>query len=244
MHFRHKKIIWASSRLLACSLACASWTFVCACKTTEPSQSKPPKLAPSPAKPDPKKVQEAKQTLQQFTTINDQVAKSLYQQGLALEEKGYIDEAIAQYLKAVKVKPSFAHDIYLQLGLLYRQKGQWDLAESAFSNAIEFNPRSALAYYHRALIWIQKADHAQAIESLNQALAINPSLAQAHHEMGKLLWDSNRITAAEHLNRYLALTKNPQDEQEIRVLLKQVPFGGRPIPRNATIPPQRDAWTP
>ncbi len=41
-------------------------------------------------------------------------------------------------------------DAYLNRGIVYQRKGQYDQAISDYNKALEINPRYALAYYNRA----------------------------------------------------------------------------------------------
>ena len=192
------------------------------CLTTDSFLSPSSGSSSSPNKPDPEKISQARETLSQVHNVNDQVAENFYQQGQSFEENGLIREAIGEYRKALKVKPSFVHEIHTQLGLLYSQSGEHDLALEAFSAALQTNPQSALLYYQRALVWMDKGDTSQATEDLRRALAINPNFAQAHCHLGKILWDSDRTLSMEHLRKYLALAENSQDSQvqEIREWLR------------------------
>ncbi len=131
------------------------------------------------AKEDPGKVAEARQTLAQMVTVNDQVAGDIYQQGLTAEERGDLTLAENAYLKALKLRPSFTPMIHTQLGLLHHQRGHLDVAEEYLNLAAEADKQSALLRYQLALVHADRGDKNKAMEDLRQALALNPDFYDA-----------------------------------------------------------------
>ena len=190
---------------------------------------------------DPEKLAEAKDTLRQVPMVNDRVAEDFYQQGLAFEEEGLTQEAVGEYLKALKLKPSFAHQVYTQLGMIYLESEQFDLAEETLSAAVARNPGSALAYCELGRASAAKGDKPKALSALYQALRINPDLTDAHYEAGKILWQDKKSLAATHFRRVLELSQDESRVTEIQNLLNQLPLQGEPIAAHQTIPPQKAA---
>lgn len=219
-------------------LAALGLSFAAGCQTTEQTVKK----SDSFSKGDPQKLAEAKETLRQVPTVNDQVAEAFYQQGLAFEEQGLDREAAGEYLKALKLKPSFAQVAYTQLGMLYMQNDQWDPAIDAFSSAVALNPSSALAYGQLGRALAAKGDNAKAVSALNRAVLINPDFEEAHYQAGKVLWKSDRYLAATHFRRVLELSGDVSRKAELRELLNQMPLEGEPIAEHQTVPPQRAAY--
>ena len=74
----------------------------------------------------------------------------IYQQGVAANKKGDLDEAIRCYSKAISLKPDSA-DLFFVRGRAYKQKDQYDMAVSDLTRAIALNPRYAEAYNHRGV---------------------------------------------------------------------------------------------
>ena len=214
-------------------LLIAGWTVLDAggCKTMESSRSV--------TQADPAKIDEAKQTLQRLSKVNDEAAESFYQQGLSFEEQGFSDEAAYEYLKAIKVKPSFAPVVYTQLGMLYREMGKLDLAQDALTSAVALSPNSALASYQLALVFQENGDASNAAAAFRKAIAINPDLADAHYHVGKILWGSDKPSAAQHFRRYLEIAQDGSKAGEVFDLLHQLPLGGQPIAVRQTLPPQK-----
>src|SRR5271165_7066186 len=66
--------------------------------------------------------------------------------GLALFQKGQLDDALAQYEKAVEIDPNNAA-AHINLGNAFFQKQQLDEAVAQFQKAVEINPNDAEAQY-------------------------------------------------------------------------------------------------
>ena len=63
-------------------------------------------------------------------------------------------------------------------------KGDYDLAISAFSEAIRLNPRHAGAYYYRSLAYSGKGEYDKAIADANEAIRLAPNDAAAYYCRG------------------------------------------------------------
>ncbi|MDB4793648.1 tetratricopeptide repeat protein, partial [Methylacidiphilales bacterium] len=75
--------------------------------------------------------------------------------GLALDQKGQVDEAIEHYQKAVAINSTYA-EAYINLGWALLQKGQPDEAIPQIQKALENNPNSAEAYNNYGIALFQK----------------------------------------------------------------------------------------
>ncbi len=75
-------------------------------------------------------------------------------------------------------------DAYLNRGIVYQRKGQYDQAISDYNKALEINPRFAKAYNNRGLAYKKKGKYDQAISDYNKALEINPRYADAYLHRG------------------------------------------------------------
>ena len=103
--------------------------------------------------------------------------------------------AITLLEKAVAVDPGFAA-AYAELAHAYGQKvfavtpgdsGAWARALVAAEKAVRLRPDLAEAHYARGyLLWspAYRFPHVPAIEEFRRALALNPSLEDAHHRLG------------------------------------------------------------
>jgi tetratricopeptide (TPR) repeat protein len=92
----------------------------------------------------------------------------LYQQGVAANKKGDLDEAIRCYSKAISLKPESA-SLFFVRGRAYRQKDQYDNAVSDLTRAIALNPRYAEAYNHRGVTYIAKGENRKSMADFSKA---------------------------------------------------------------------------
>jgi tetratricopeptide (TPR) repeat protein len=82
-------------------------------------------------------------------------------------------------------------------GISYSEKGQYDLAISEFSKALEICPMLAQSYNNRGITYSKKGQYDLAISDFTKALEIEPDMAKVHYNRG--------ITYAEQGQHALAL---------------------------------------
>ncbi|MCD4717234.1 MAG: tetratricopeptide repeat protein [Desulfobacterales bacterium] len=73
-----------------------------------------------------------------------------------------------------------------QKGLRFLTTQRYDLAIKAFSEAIEVNPRNAVAYCNRGVARFFTGDHEKAIADFTSAVKINPGYTEAYCNRGGL----------------------------------------------------------
>jgi Tfp pilus assembly protein PilF len=83
--------------------------------------------------------------------------------------------------------PSKDPQFYLARGLLRSGKSDLDGAIADFDEAIGIDPRSALAFSHRAKAWGAKADLDRALADFQMAIRIDPTSAAIFRDRG-ILW--------------------------------------------------------
>ncbi|MFQ6039389.1 MAG: tetratricopeptide repeat protein [Candidatus Poribacteria bacterium] len=86
--------------------------------------------------------------------------------------KGMYDKAMAEFQKAIMIKPDYA-EAHNNLGVIYRAKGMYEIAMDEFQMAIRFKPKFAIAYYNLARTYSQSNDRRKSIESLRRAIHLN-----------------------------------------------------------------------
>ena len=87
--------------------------------------------------------------------------------------KGELDIALADYDKAVRLKPRWAQ-AYLLRGLLYADKQDLDKAVANFNEALRLRPKYAAAYNHRGWALKMKGDYVGALASYDAAVKCDP----------------------------------------------------------------------
>ncbi|HKF58359.1 MAG TPA: tetratricopeptide repeat protein [Blastocatellia bacterium] len=103
---------------------------------------------------------------------------------------GEYENAAQTLLDAVRLKPDSVVGWFL-LGEAYESAPLSERKiETAFASYLQTAPRDAWAYYHYGAILYLRAqaegrrDYQEAVSNLNQALHLNPNLAEAHLELG------------------------------------------------------------
>lgn len=92
--------------------------------------------------------------------------------GVAYEQKGEYDNAIAEYRLAAKKLPI----AYLYLGNAHFQKNELVEAEEYYKKAIKRDPKNADAYNNLAWLYYRKGEKLEEAENLVlRAIELNPS---------------------------------------------------------------------
>jgi lipoprotein NlpI len=103
---------------------------------------------------------------------------------LGLEDKRDPDAVIADYTKAIELKPDDAM-LYILRGNAKRAKNDLDGAIADFTHAIELNQDCAYgAYYNRAKVKNIRGDHDGAILDCGRAIELKPDYANAYTGRG------------------------------------------------------------
>ena len=130
-----------------------------------------------------------------------QNATAYYGLGSALADRGEDDKAIAEYDKALSIKPDFAraHD---SLGLALVNRNQVDKAITHYQRALELDPDYAEAYNDLGIALAGRGLIDKAIAQFRRAVEIKPDYAEAHNNLGNALASRDRVDEA--VVQYLA----------------------------------------
>src|SRR5262249_2231325 len=82
-------------------------------------------------------------------------AGAVHNLGIALYDKGRVDEAIACYTKAIALDPKFA-PAHTGLGVALARKGQVDEAIACYQKAIALDPKKAGAHNNLGIALVAK----------------------------------------------------------------------------------------
>lgn len=113
--------------------------------------------------------------------ILDQLSSEVVRQFLHKIQPRYVERAIE--LESHK-------DPYTEMGIKYARAGLWDKAEEAFQKAAQFVPGQAKTHYNLAMAYSVRANYAQAISELEQAIALDPE-DKYIHALAKLRQDAS-----------------------------------------------------
>jgi tetratricopeptide (TPR) repeat protein len=103
--------------------------------------------------------------------------------GLAYKNFELPDKAIADYNKALEIKPDLS-DAYHNRARVWEQKGDYDKAIDDYTKAIELNPGDAETYNGRGVAYDSKGDFGAAIADYLKSIELNPSYVDAYNNLG------------------------------------------------------------
>ena len=106
--------------------------------------------------------------------------------GIALRDKGRIDDAIAEYHAALRIKPDFA-EAHVNLGVTLYDKGRHDDAIDEYHAALRIKPDLAFAHVNLGIALRDKGRIDDAIAEYHAALRIKPDDVDAHMNLGIVL---------------------------------------------------------
>lgn len=124
---------------------------------------------------------------------NPNSAQAQFELGNAYTEAGQWEQAQAAYQKAIELDPNF-QSAYANLGVVYYQLGKLDLSASQYQKALELNPTDGDVAYNLGALYLQQAllksnppdpDLVKrAVDQLQQAIKLNPDLAEPYFSLG------------------------------------------------------------
>ena len=133
-------------------------------------------------------------------------AVDLFARGVALEEDpNTAEEAILSYKQVLKLDPDYA-PAHINLGTLYYNQSDYELAEEHYRKAIECDPRYALAHFDLGNVLDETQRLEEAIAAYKAALQLAPTYADAHYNLA-LAYERSRQPrlALKHWRAYLKL---------------------------------------
>ena len=116
------------------------------------------------------------------TPREDEVA-NWFARGIVLEEDPNTQtEAIAAYYKVLDIDPTHAA-AHINLGTLYYNRQDFNLAEKHYRAALEADSRYALAYFDLGNVLDETGRVHEAIQTYKTALQLAPTYADAHYNL-------------------------------------------------------------
>ncbi len=128
----------------------------------------------------------------------------------AIELKKEILDTVDENLHKVKRIEKDLAKTYVQRGIIYYEKGDFDNAIVDYTQAIELDPDFADAYYQRGIVFFSKGDLDSAVVNYTQAIKLDPDLTDAYKDLGVVHFGMNELDLA--IDNYTkALQKDPDD---------------------------------
>ena len=104
----------------------------------------------------------------------ERVPIAYYFRGLFFSAKGQLNEAVADFDRAISLYPLF-HDAYNHRGTVLEKMGLHDAAIDNYNIAIGLKPFDDTAYYNRGLAFDAKGQPDRAMADFDKAIALNPT---------------------------------------------------------------------
>ena len=118
-----------------------------------------------------------------------------YNLGIALEQTGKTEEAIAHYEQALRIKPNYA-EAHNNLGVMFEHQDKLPEAIAHYEQALRIKPDSGGAHNNLGVALVRLGRMQEAMEHFEQALRINPDDAKAYYNLGVVLAQAGRISEA------------------------------------------------
>jgi hypothetical protein len=113
----------------------------------------------------------------------------------ALWRDGKLAEAAAAYEQALAAGAD-AVPTLLQLGSLQTRLDDFPAAERSFAGLVALDPKHADAWCMRGVVTKEQQRFDEARQHLEQALALNPAMTEAHFNLGLALFEMGRLADA------------------------------------------------
>jgi cellulose synthase operon protein C len=136
--------------------------------------------------------------------------------GRALRQKGYFQEALREYEKAIEGGEANAEVLQAMLELYLLQRDTGAAIATADRFAREFSP-TAKTWNGRGVALQLEGRHAEAEESYTRALEIDSSYPFSHNNLGVLMWHKNDTKGA--INAFRRALQSPTPPVEPRLNL-------------------------
>ncbi|MEG4309671.1 MULTISPECIES: tetratricopeptide repeat protein [unclassified Microcoleus] len=101
---------------------------------------------------------------------------------------GYLDEAIARYQTAIKIK-SGNYLTYHKLGKALQEKELFDEARAAYQRAIALNPNFSWSYHFLGETLQAIEEHEEAAAAYRKAIELNPNFCWTYNNLGDVLME-------------------------------------------------------
>jgi tetratricopeptide (TPR) repeat protein len=107
----------------------------------------------------------------------------LFARGIVLEDDpNQQSQAITTYQRVLELDPGHAA-AHINLGTLYYNRQEYNLAEKHYRAAIAIDPRYALAYFDLGNVLDETGRVSEAIQTYSTALQLAPTYADAHYNL-------------------------------------------------------------
>ncbi len=114
--------------------------------------------------------------------------------GIELADRGWLDEAIREFQKALELDPESAHALG-NLAAVYAEKRMWREALAAHLRAVELDPEAAVGH-HDLAAFVATHGLEMAVDEYREAAARDPEHPDVHLNLGLALADLGQTDEA------------------------------------------------
>jgi choline-sulfatase len=148
---------------------------------------------------------EAIEMLQRVVREDPKVIDGWFMLGNEYFKTGKFPEAVAQFARALELKPDYDLAI-INMANAYRRMGKDDAALAGYERYVMIDPKNAFVRYQIGEIYLDQGNLDRAEPEFRQALAIDPKLASAIVATGVIAFQRGQAAeAAKRFNEALAL---------------------------------------
>jgi len=122
-------------------------------------------------------------------------AEAYLNRGVAYAKKGDLDRAIADFTKAIELRPGLAK-VYINRGKAHDVKGDHDRAIADYTKAIELKPDHAEVYNDRGAAYADKGQFDRAIADFTKAIKLKTGNAKAYGNRGVVYAEKGELDRA------------------------------------------------
>ena len=140
-------------------------------------------------------VHETLSIVEQALQRDSGMAEAHALRGVALEQTGREEEAMAAYREAVRLKPDYA-EAYRNLALLLHQRQEFAEALEVGRKAVELEPRNADSLNNLGVAAFKMGVLDEAESVLRRSLELDPSSTSAHYNLGLVCAQEGKVAEA------------------------------------------------
>ena len=122
-------------------------------------------------------------------------AKEIVDRGLELDHQGRYDEALAEYAKALELRPDYAR-AYYDIGVVKDEQGKKEDATSAYNHAIALDQSHYVVFENLGKVLIDTGRYVEAEDVLRRGLSLFPGNLYIMMNLGNTLASQRKFEEA------------------------------------------------
>jgi Flp pilus assembly protein TadD/peroxiredoxin len=145
------------------------------------------------------------------TLFQDEFQRNDLTYGVAMFQRGYLEEAAAEFQQVILAKPD-EPIAYYNLGTLYLRRNSLPDARRYLEQAVKLRPNYAEAWNNLGMIFAQQGQEDEAIKNFERSIEFRPTYVTALLNLGNLLRRKGNLADAQKLLQQ-ALAASPNDPE-------------------------------